>query len=368
LKVLHGPTNVGNQAWSLSCAERAVAASDGLDFKSYLVDFFPGGFSYEGDFVYRKQASTFMGKARRAAEMMGYGLKAARTYDLFHLYFGKSFMNPFPQFSFGYPDVRIMKALGKKCFMTFQGCDARMKGTAKSRERSVCQECTHAWCDEKLDKVKRKNIATLAESCARLFCLNPDLVSYVPGAEFLPYCAYTPKPACRLIKGKRPRILHAPTDRDIKGTKYVMEAFTTLQDDFNVDCVLVENVSHHEALALYRKADLVVDQLLAGWYGGFAVEVMQMGIPVVAYICEDDLAHIPRDMKAELPIIRATPGNVCQIVAKAIADTKKLDEVGEKSRAYVEKWHNPFTIARAMIRVYEDHRRLFWDEYRNLMG
>jgi hypothetical protein len=368
LKVLHGPTNVGNQAWSLSSAERVVAAREGLDFKTYLADFFPAGFAYGGDLVYRKDASSLMSKALRAAEMMGYGLMAMRAYDLFHLYFGKSFLNPFPQLSFGYPDIRIMNALGRKCFMTFQGCDARSREASKSRQQSVCHECTHVWCDERLDRVKRKNIAILAANCARVFCLNPDLVCQVPNAEFLPYCTYSPKPACQRIPGRRPMVLHPPTDRDIKGTKYVIEAFTSLQAEFDVDCVLVENLPHHEALALYRRADLVVDQLLAGWYGGVAVEVMQMGIPVVASICEEDLVHIPREMKEELPIIRATPEDISEVLARAISEPARLSEAGVKSKAYVEKWHNPLAIARAMIRVYHDPGRSFWSEYRALMG
>ena len=43
----------------------------------------------------------------------------------------------------------------------------------------------------------------------------------------------------------------------------------------------------------YRDADIVVDQLLAGWYGGFAVEAMALGKPVIAYLRESDLHHVP---------------------------------------------------------------------------
>ena len=368
MRVLHGPTNVGNQAWSLSSAERVVAARDGLDFKTCLADFFPAGFGYGGDLVYRKHTVSLMSKARRAVEMMGYGLRAARDYDLFHLYFGKSFLNPIPQIFFGYPDIKVMDALGRKCFMTFQGCDARSRGASKGRERSVCHECTNVWCDEKLDRIKRKNVELLAERCARVFCLNPDLVSQVPDAEFLPYCAYSPKPVCRSIGRRRFTVLHAPTDRDIKGTKYVLEAFAALQAEFDVDCVLVERLSHREALSLYRRADLVVDQLLAGWYGGVAVEVMQMGIPVIASICEEDLVHIPQGMKEDLPIIRATPEDIGEVLARAVSEPSRLSEIGMQSKAYVEKWHDALAIATAMIRVYHDPARSFWSEYMTLMG
>ena len=64
---------------------------------------------------------------------------------------------------------------------------------------------------------------------------------------------------------------------------------------------------HAEAMKLYAQADLVIDQLLAGWYGGFAVETMAMGKPVVCYIRAEDLQFVPPAMVAELPLIPARP-------------------------------------------------------------
>ena len=41
-----------------------------------------------------------------------------------------------------------------------------------------------------------------------------------------------------------------------------------------------------------RTADIAIDQLYAGWYGGFAVEVMAMGKTCVAY-SEEDREFVP---------------------------------------------------------------------------
>ena len=35
-----------------------------------------------------------------------------------------------------------------------------------------------------------------------------------------------------------------------------------------IELLLVENVPFAEAQRMYRRADLLVDQLLVGWYGG----------------------------------------------------------------------------------------------------
>ena len=62
------------------------------------------------------------------------------------------------------------------------------------------------------------------------------------------------------------------------------------------------------------KADVLeVDQLLAGWYGGAAVEAMMMGVPVIAYMREEDLGWVPADMARELPVVSATPDSLVAV-------------------------------------------------------
>ena len=66
-----------------------------------------------------------------------------------------------------------------------------------------------------------------------------------------------------------------------------------------------KKLSNKEARKRYETADILIDQLLAGWYGGLAVELMALGKPVICYIREDDLKYIPKEMRDELPIINA---------------------------------------------------------------
>ena len=48
-----------------------------------------------------------------------------------------------------------------------------------------------------------------------------------------------------------------------------------------VELDIVEGVPHDEARERYARADIVVDQLNAGWHGVFALEAMALGKPVV---------------------------------------------------------------------------------------
>ncbi|MGH8337771.1 MAG: glycosyltransferase, partial [Gammaproteobacteria bacterium] len=100
--------------------------------------------------------------------------------------------------------------------------------------------------------------------------------------------------------------------------------------------------------------DLVIDQVLAGWYGGFAVEVMAMGTPVAAYIRDADLACVPPQMIAELPVLRIDPRTLEGDLARLLTEADTWPAIGQRSRRFVERWHNPRTIASALQRCYRD--------------
>jgi hypothetical protein len=69
-----------------------------------------------------------------------------------------------------------------------------------------------------------------------------------------------------------PVIVHAPTHRAVKGTDVLLDAVAQLRaEGLRFELVLVEGVTRTEARRIYEEADLCVDQLFAGWYGGLAV-------------------------------------------------------------------------------------------------
>jgi len=110
--------------------------------------------------------------------------------------------------------------------------------------------------------------------------------------------------------------------------------------------VLVEGLPNSEARKLYERATLLIDQLYAGWYGGLAVELMALGKPVMCYIRETDLIYIPEEMKKDLPIINVRPDTLYSTLQEWLVERRdELPSLGLKSRAFVEKWHDPLKIA-----------------------
>ena len=117
-------------------------------------------------------------------------------------------------------------------------------------------------------------------------------------------------------------VVHAPSDRRVKGTHYVLEAVDRLQrSGIAVELRLVEGLTRDAAVPLYADGDVFVDQLIAGWYGGAAVEAMALGRPVIAFIREDDLSLIPEAMRDELPVVNATPETIDGSLRKLVEAT-----------------------------------------------
>jgi hypothetical protein len=372
MNVLHAPVNVGSQASSLATAENQARLEGGCAGRSWSADFRHTPIVSAADHVSRA-GKIFRGvsASKYAAPLRSffYGLRNARKFDVLHLYFGRTMLlagSLFP--GWGQVDLPLWKAMKKRLFMTFQGCDARLRSVCAHESASACASgvCQVIGCDELRDQKKRCATAILSKYCEKIFCLNPDLLQFVPGAEFLPYVNLGGSLLEPVEKSQsaRPVIVHAPTDRAIKGTSFVEKASAELQATHAHQLVLIENVPRREALRIYRTAHVVVDQLHVGWYGGFAVEGMALGLPVVAYLNLKHVQQIPGAMRNELPIVSATPETVAEVLAKLLDNAKWRSELGEQGRRFVERWHHPVKIARRMLQVYETPSISFWDEYR----
>lgn len=353
MNVIHLPTSVGGNAWGLSRGER----KQGL--KSDVLYAEPDLFGYPCDiripysrfwpYRYLKRAYAF--------------LKFLRRYDVFHFNYGKTLFD-----WFGVLDNLELPLLhSKKICVTYNGCDARQKFKTIKREEICCckyENCYNGVCNSiDMDRIKEKRIAKFKKFHASFFSLNPDLMHFLPeDTIFLPYTISSwdsIKQADNTVEKRRIlRVVHAPTDRVVKGTESIIRAVGAINNrrPSSVELVLVENMPNSEAIKEYRNADIVVDQLRIGWYGGFAVEVMKMGKPVIAYINEKDLRFIPREMARDCKesIINANEFNIEEVLSRYVEDRKQLIIKGEAQMEYVNKWHNPKYVASITKKKYEE--------------
>ena len=118
------------------------------------------------------------------------------------------------------------------------------------------------------------------------------------------------------------------------------------------------------ALQIYKEADLVIDQVLIGWYGAFAVECMKMGKPVAVFIREEDLHFIPREMSRDLKdaVINVGAFDMDEVLARYLENISLLFEKSEAGQEYVHRWHDPVAIAQITRAAYQKTSSTFGTE------
>jgi glycosyltransferase involved in cell wall biosynthesis len=163
-----------------------------------------------------------------------------------------------------------------------------------------------------------------------------------PGLDLRPF---TPAPPS---DSPRPLVVHAPSSRTKKGTQHVIDACAQLPVDLDV----VEGVPHDAARERYARADIVVDQLNAGWHGVFALEAMALGKPVVAYLKPDVVERSAEGYGLRIPVVPATRETLVDALRPLVAEPALRRELGVQSRAYVEQVHDIDRVADRLLGVY----------------
>ncbi len=325
LRVLHGPVNLANQPWVLSRFERRC----GVDSEVVVAQKPPLGFN--ADRCLSSAAhKTAWGLLRRAC----FGLAAPWRYDVLHYYFGRSYLAlddraRQPRLRL---DLQLARRLGRKVFMTFQGSDLR--GASP----------------ERVEQLRR----VMVDHCDRVFVLNPDLLRVLPEAIWIPYASvdidalpWSPPRLSGPI-----RIVHAASNTVAKGSEHIQQVVERLRRDWPIEFTLVHGVTHREALGQIQQADVFIDQVRIGWYGGQMVEALALGKPAVCYLCEDDLRRVPEPMRRELPMVNASAEQLETRLESLLRRREQWGEESRRARQFVERWHHPSRIAASMVAAY----------------
>lgn len=262
-------------------------------------------------------------------------------YDLFHFHAGGTFL-PLNC------DLPFLKALGKKMVMHYWGSEIRRKSIAERNNKFVRVKDPNE--EGILAKIKRvaKYIDTAIVADYELHeyvCEHFEKVVIIRQAiELQEY-----NPAIPSMYKNKPVIVHAPTHMGFKGTEYIIAAIDRLKREHDLEFCSVQEMTHQQAKGIYQDADIIVDQILGGAHGAFAVEAMALGKPVLCYIREDLIDTYPK----ELPIVSANPDTIYPQLKILIENPSLRHELGLKGREYVEKYHDSRQIARQLIELYE---------------
>lgn len=346
MKVIHLPTSVGGNSWGLAQGENQI----GLNSQVLITQ--QNWLNYPTDIDLELNKKTFI----KGINIRYRLFKEIRNqYDVFHFNYGSSLLD-FQKAGLFLLDLPFYPE-GKKRIFTYNGSDARQVHPLEYW--TDLPQAKNSFYREIIFKMKKLKIIKATKYANHIFALNPDLLHFLPKhTTFLPYSISRWNDIeVKSFKTNRDiTIVHSPTSRDMKGSIYIIEALKKLQMKYhNINVKIIENVPHDQALKMYMEADIIIDQVLIGWYGAFGVEVMKMGIPLAVYIREEDLKFIPKDMASELKksIINISPYNIENILAEYIENPKKLEEKSKAGKEYVNRWHTPQYVASLTKEVYE---------------
>jgi len=151
-------------------------------------------------------------------------------------------------------------------------------------------------------------------------------------------------------------LVHAPNHRNLKGTDRIEKAVQELRaEGVAIELAIVEGVPNAQMARLIQAADVVVDQLLLGWYAMFALEGMALGRPVVCYIQPELLdLYVDAGLLApgELPIVNASIQTIKDTLRHlSTLPRSELDGIGARSRAFVERHHSIAAVGRVFDRI-----------------
>ncbi len=305
LRVTHCPVNTAGVPWQNVQALRRK----GVDAR--LVVFERYKLHPEAD-VSLDRADGFA--RQQLAQWRAFARLAPQT-DVFHFYFGLTLVPKSLQFP-------LLRALGKRSVMHFLGSDIRGKPPAAL-----------SW----------------AQRAGARIVGSYDAIRWVPDAEVVPpgidLREYTPVPP---TEHDRPVVVHAPSSRRRKGTEHVIAACEHLP----VELEIVEGLHHDEARRRYESADIVVDQLNAGWYGLFAIEAMALGKPVVAFLHDEAIARTEAAFGTRVPVVSATAATLVDRLRPLVESPDERRRIGAESRAYVERVHDGDQIADRLLEIY----------------
>lgn len=239
-------------------------------------------------------------------------------YDIIHYDGGLDFFR----------DARIArrwKREGKKIVCHYMGSDLRIRGV-----------------DPRIDELSDLNITNESDHLH----LHPDIhYIYIP----FDHAHFTRAAPTRSMI----RIIHSPTNRDFKGTQFILPVIDQLKKIRQIEFILAERVPHSELIRIKSTCDIAIEQVgnLGGTgYGVNSLETLALGIPTVTEMTEDYLAWLP-----ENPFVLASRETLLDRLVELVDSVDLRRNYGESGLRWVAKYHSFEAVHSQLSHLYRDH-------------
>lgn len=273
-------------------------------------------------------------------------LDMSKQYDVFHFHFGRTFM-------FDRSDLPYLKKLGKKMIVQHRGSDVRRLSIARTFNNPYVTIKKQFFNEEKRISILKNLSSSIDHAIVADHELLPYITNFYKNIHLVPQAIHVNNfnPLYPAVTNEVPLIIHSPTHYKVKGTKYVLAAVNQLRKEgYRFTFQLMSDLPHDQAIKLYRKADIIIDQLMIGSFGIFSLEAMALGKPVICFIRNDLIEKYPKD----LPIVNANPKTIYSKLKSLLTNPKQRYQLGVQGRQFVETYHDSLMIAEKLKGLYQE--------------
>ena len=274
------------------------------------------------------------------------------NFQIFHFHSSSFLWGPPKWKNPSLADLLYLKERGGKIVFHFRGTEIRdpLK-FAEMNPFSYTTDDPYDFSSKYSVESQQKMMSMLREVVDQFCVVDNELQSYVNDSKILHRTIGDQWKQVQFQETNRPLVVHAPSRPKIKGTEFVTKAIDELKEEgLDFEYQQVVGVSNDEAKKIYENADIIVDQLLIGWYGVLSVESMALGKPVIAYIRKD----LEDCFEGGLPVINANPITIKEQLRRVISSSEMRKDYSVKSREYFQKTHSNEVVLASMEKLYDD--------------
>jgi hypothetical protein len=285
-------------------------------------------------------------------------LRALFRYQVFHFLSGETIL-PWKLRGF---ELACYRLLGKKIIMHFVGSDIRSETylQEKNDHLEACLRGEYQIQSPISSSIQEKLIRQVRKHATNILVSTPDLLQIIPEATYLPvfldfnHFIYEESEKTHVVS-----ILHSPSAAKTKGSGHLSRIFENLKSEFGEAVTFITPVTRLNEVKSYATtrydllnkmsgADIVIDQLVIGWYGLKTVEALMLNCEVVCFIDDQLRNYLPENA----PIIDANILNLETILKQSIRKILSGEVTDSNKQEYVKKYHN--------IQQYKTYLEAIW--------
>ncbi len=263
-------------------------------------------------------------------------------------------------------ELFVYKLLGKRVIMHFVGSDIRSQEFIYWKDKNIQHFLTSGSSVEKNLPWQKQLIADTEKYADVILVSSPDLRQFLKNAVYYPVVLDLKKfiaesnPVLQRPATDEIVILHAPSNTSLKGTAHIHATLKKLAGrlPYTIKLILPGEhmigttetypITRYELFETYKQADIVIDQLIIGWYGLQSIEALLMGKEVISYIDKELEADLFPNCPIELANVNTLEEVIIKCIEKILANKKNsYSDTLEWVKKYhtIEKNFNPLIAA-----------------------